>query len=82
MAAKNQLAGYKAAHKNMRLMTLKELAVALQAEIDADHPRVDLIMRLVGRYNRMDGARRQREIIGLLSKPGKRDVNAILGHNR
>jgi len=75
------LTGYKAAHKTMKAMKLRDIAKALQAELDSEAPRVDLITRLVGRYNRVDGARRQREILALLNRRGPKNVDAVLANN-
>lgn len=82
MSKKEGALGYKSAHQRMRSMSLKDIAKALQTEVNSDAPRVDLITRLVGRYNRIDGARRQRDILGLLSKRGAKDVEAVLDGDR
>lgn len=82
MARKDNLPGYKAAHQKMKSMSLKDIAKALQAEVNSDAPRVDLITRLVGRYNRIDGARRQRAVLALLDKRGAKNVDAVLDSNR
>lgn len=84
MASKNRaLAGYKEAHKSMRGMTEVELRQALQAEMDrGDEARPDLVSRLVGRFNRVRGSRCMRDILALMGKRGKHDVNQVLDGNR
>lgn len=82
--AKKKRVTYAAAHKLMRDMSLRDIADALQAEVDrGPAARMDLIARYVGRYNRIDGARRLREVVALLTRKGKRDVSSVLaGNNR
>lgn len=81
MPRKDNLPGYKLAHQKMKSMSLKDISKALQAEVNSEAPRVDLITRLVGRYNRIDGARRQAAVLGLLSKRGPKNVDAVLANN-
>lgn len=82
MKKKTGAASYKAAHKTMKTTDLKVIAALIQEEINKPEPRMDLVSRLVGRYNRIDGARRMRDVLGLLSKRGKKNVDAVLGNNR
>lgn len=73
------VAGYKAAHANMKSMSEQQLREAIQAEIDRGvEARPDLLSRLVGKLNRVVGSRRMRDILSLLGKRGKHDVNQVL----
>lgn len=77
------MSDYKTMHTALKTMTERELRVAIQQEVDrGQSARVDLLSRMVGRYNRVRGSRLQREIIGLLTKKGERKVNAILDSDR
>lgn len=77
-----KVATYKAAHRGMKSMSERELRDAMQAEIDkGPEARVDLLTRLIGRFNRKRGARCQRDILGLLSKRGRKDVDATLDNH-
>lgn len=67
---------------NLNDMTLEELRVAMQKALDAN--KVDMLRRIVGRYNRVEGLRCMTGIMGLLSYKGqsRRDVNAVLDSHR
>lgn len=67
---------------NINDMTEAELRAAMQRVLDSPMPKVDMLRRLVGRYNRLVGARNMTGVMGLLSYKGKRDVNAVLDSNR
>lgn len=69
-------------HQNLGSMTEDQLVAAMQHELEKDEPRVDLLTRLVGRYNKLRGKKSITVVLGLLSYKGKRDVYAVLGHNR
>lgn len=70
-------------HKSLDQMTEMELIDALQQEVDREHPRHNMIDRLVGRFNRLRGSRVRTEVMGLLSKKkGSRSVVAVLDSNR
>lgn len=63
-------------------MTEAELRIAMQQCVDSSPVKVDMLKRLVGRYNRLRGERCMTGVMGLLSYKGKRDVNAVLDSNR
>lgn len=77
-----KLSGYKAAHTAMRSMTLKSAIAALEAELNSERPRLDLISRLVGKINRLRGSKLMRDVMASLSKPGKKSVDALLVSRR
>ena len=70
-------------HKTLDQMTEEELLTAIQEEVDRDHPRHNMIDRLIGRYNRLRGSRVRTAILSLPSKKkGGRSVVAVLGSHR
>ena len=69
-------------HKNLKSMTEDQLVAAMQQVLDDDEPRVDMLNRLVGRLNKIRAQKVTTSVLGLLGYRGKRDVYAVLGHNR
>lgn len=72
---------YKTLLVNLSALTESELRKAIQEEINKANPRPDMLARMVGRYNRVRGARAMTGVLGLLSYKGKRDVSAVLDSN-
>jgi hypothetical protein len=74
---------YKELHVSLPNMTEQDLRDAMQAELNkGEKARPDLLARLIGRFNRMRGSRVARNVLGLLSYRGKKDVNAALDSDR
>lgn len=69
-------------HKSIGRMTEEELKTAMQQVLDDPEPRVDMLQRLLGRYNKVRARKATTAVLGLLSYKGKRDVNAVLGNDR
>lgn len=69
---------YKELHASMSTMNREQLRCAIRNEVNKTQPRVDMLKRLVGKWNRNEGQRVMSGIMGLLSYKGKRDVDAIL----
>lgn len=84
MAAKKngtRTANYGEMHKNLKLMKLEEIDLAIQQEVDRTEPRHDMLRRLVGRRNKITGRAAMDAVFALLTKKGKRDVSAALARN-
>ena len=64
--------------KKLGDMSEAELLAAIEAELNSDSPRADMLMRLVGRFNRSRGARFQAGVMGLLGKKGRKSVAGLL----
>lgn len=79
--ATKKLSGYKAAHASMKTMTIRDAVRALEAEINSERPRVDLITRLVGRLNRLRGEKLMRDVLASLNKRGQKSIDALLADN-
>ena len=62
----------------LQAMSEVELLAAIEAEVNAPRPRVDLLVRLAARFNRARGARFMEGMLALLSKKGRRGVGGIL----
>lgn len=75
---------YAQMHENLSNMTEDELVFAMQNVLDEDDPRVDMLTRIVGRYNRVRSNKATSRVLALLGSPkGKRDVRAaLLGNDR
>lgn len=80
--ATKKLAGYKTAHATMKTMTIRDAIAALEAEINSERPRVDLVTRLAGRLNRLRGEKLMRDVLASLNKRGTKSVDALLDSNR
>ncbi|AMN47188.1 hypothetical protein ACG33_08790 [Steroidobacter denitrificans] len=59
-------------------MSEAELLAAIEGELNADSPRAEMLMRLVGRFNRARGGRFKAGVMGLLGKKGRRTLAGLL----
>lgn len=59
-------------------MTEAELVAAIEAELNAPSPRVELLVRLAARFNRARGARFMEGMLTLLGRRGRRSTAGIL----
>jgi len=81
MAKNGKMKSYAEMHKLIQRMNEKQLIEAIDHELDADSPRRDMLQRMIGRFNRLHGARFG---AGVMAQMGRRtkSVRALLGSDR
>lgn len=64
-------------------LTQQQVKTALLNELGRDMPRIDVISRLTGRWNRLDGRKLHQALLSLVGKPDAvAKANALLGDHR
>jgi hypothetical protein len=69
---------YSAVLPAMKSMTETELLAAIEAELNSENPRTEMLTRLVGRFNKARGQRFTTGVLSLLGARGRRDVASLL----
>jgi hypothetical protein len=72
-------------HRSLRTMNEAQIVVAMQQVLQSENPRIDMLTRLIGRYNKLRAKKVATSVLGLLATTPKekRDVNAaLLGNDR
>ncbi len=63
-------------------MTEQQIKLALVDELKRDMPRIDVVSRLAGRWNRLNGRRLHQALLSLVGKPdAAKKADALLGSN-
>lgn len=87
MTKKEKQAGagkYKDYHASVADMTEDDIVLAIDEELNRDDrtPRVDMLTRLVGRFNRLRGERVKLNVLAAAKKKCVKEVHALLDSNR
>ena len=77
--ASKKISGYDSMHRSLKVMTIDEIIETAQREYGRpDGPRMDMLRRLAGRYNKLQG----RRAMDIITAKRPRDLRAALVSNR
>lgn len=75
----SKINSYDSMHKGLKVMTIDDIIETAQKEYQRpDGPRMDMLRRLAGRYNKLQG----RRAMDLFTAKRPRDLRAALASNR